>query len=71
LNAVIKGADTLNFAWAAELYQIIIILIVILFFVGLYKFVNRLIQHTKKTEESLRRLEEKIDRLNHEFHKTK
>ncbi|WP_373316220.1 DUF4083 family protein [Paenibacillus cookii] len=54
----------------AALYQIVFILIVILFFAGLYKFVNRLIQHTKNTEESLRRLEEKIDRLNHEMNKT-
>uniref|UniRef100_UPI00403ED7AE DUF4083 family protein n=1 Tax=Paenibacillus sp. FSL W8-0194 TaxID=2921711 RepID=UPI00403ED7AE len=60
----------MNFSWAAALYQIIFMLIVILFFVGLYRFVNRLIQHTKNTEESLRRLEEKIDRLNHEMNKT-
>ncbi|GIO67091.1 hypothetical protein J21TS3_19120 [Paenibacillus cookii] len=60
----------MNFSWMAALYQIVFILIVILFFAGLYKFVNRLIQHTKNTEESLRRLEEKIDRLNHEMNKT-
>lgn len=60
----------MNFSWMAALYQIIFMLIVILFFVGLYRFVNRLIQHTKNTEENLRRLEEKIDRLNHEMKKT-
>lgn len=60
----------MNFSWMAALYQIVFILIVILFFAGLYKFVNRLIQHTKNTEESLRRLEEKIDRLNPEMNKT-
>lgn len=54
----------------AALSQIFIILLVILFFVGLFRFVNRLILHTKNTKESLRRIEDKIDRLNQELNKT-
>ncbi|WP_430180387.1 DUF4083 family protein [Paenibacillus lautus] len=53
----------------AALSQIFIILLVILFFVGLFRFVNRLILHTKNTKESLRRIEDKIDRLNQELNK--
>ncbi|OME88974.1 MULTISPECIES: DUF4083 family protein [Paenibacillus] len=56
--------------WMAALSQIFIILLVILFFVGLFRFVNRLILHTKNTKESLRRIEDKIDRLNQELNKT-
>ncbi|MFG1731052.1 DUF4083 family protein [Paenibacillus sp. 843] len=53
------------------LFQIIfIVLLVILFFVGLFRFVNRFILHTKNTKESLRRIEDKIDRLNQELNKT-
>ncbi|WP_411830596.1 DUF4083 family protein [Paenibacillus lautus] len=53
------------------LFQIIVIvLLVILFFVGLFRFVNRFILHTKSTKESLRRIEDKIDRLNQELNKS-
>ncbi|MGG3506430.1 DUF4083 family protein [Paenibacillus lautus] len=60
----------MDFFWMAALSQIFIILLVILFFVGLFRFVNRLILHTKNTKESLRRIEDKIDRLNQELNKT-
>ncbi|MGG4090845.1 DUF4083 family protein [Paenibacillus sp. FSL W8-0187] len=59
----------MDFFWMAALSQIFIILLVILFFVGLFRFVNRLILHTKNTKESLRRIEDKIDRLNQELNK--
>ncbi|MGG3306749.1 hypothetical protein ABER23_04900 [Paenibacillus lautus] len=61
----------MDFFWMAALSQIFIILLVILFFVGLFRFVNRLILHTKNTKESLRRIEDKIDRLNQELNKIK
>lgn len=61
----------MGFFSMAMLFQIIfIVLLVILFFVGLFRFVNRFILHTKNTKESLRRIEDKIDRLNQEFNKT-
>lgn len=60
----------MDFFWMAVLFQIFIILLVLLFFVGLFRFVNRLILHTKNTKESLRRIEDKIDRLNQELNKT-
>ncbi|MBT2762180.1 DUF4083 family protein [Paenibacillus sp. ISL-20] len=60
----------MDFFWMAALSQIFIILLVLLFFVGLFRFVNRLILHTKNTKESLRRIEDKIDRLNQELNKT-
>ncbi|WP_339266722.1 DUF4083 family protein [Paenibacillus sp. FSL K6-1330] len=59
----------MDFFWMAALSQIFIILLVILFLVGLFRFVNRLILHTKNTKESLRRIEDKIDRLNQELNK--
>lgn len=59
----------MNFSWAIALYQVLIILLVLLFFVGLYRFVNRIIQHTKNTKITLKRLEEKIDKLTEELNK--
>ncbi|KOR90221.1 DUF4083 family protein [Paenibacillus solani] len=52
---------------ASLIYQIIIVVLMVLFFIGLYRFVSRLIQHTKNTKESLRRLEEKVDKLHEEL----
>lgn len=58
------------FSMAMLFQNIFIVLLVILFFVGLFRFVNRFILHTKNTKESLRRIEDKIDRLNQELNKT-
>lgn len=61
----------MGFFSMAMLFQIIfIVLLVILFFVGLFRFVNRFILHTKSTKESLRRIEDKIDRLNQDLNKS-
>lgn len=53
--------------WMLIVSNSIIVILVLVFFIGLYRFVSRLIQHTKNTKESLRRLEEKVDKLQEEL----
>jgi hypothetical protein len=53
----------MDIAWAGVLYQILLFGLVILFFVGLFRFVVRVINHTKISKETLRRIEEKLDYL--------
>jgi hypothetical protein len=49
--------------WAGVIYQILLFGLVILFFVGLFRFVVRVINHTRVSKETLRRIEEKLDYL--------
>ncbi|CAM4479238.1 hypothetical protein L1N82_20575 [Paenibacillus tarimensis] len=57
----------MDFYWVSAIYPLILLSLVILFFVGLYKFVNRLIQHTKETQAALKRIEDKVDQLTEEL----
>lgn len=54
-------------SWMLIISNSIIVILVLVFFIGLYQFVSRVIQHTKNTKESLRRLEEKVDKLHEEL----
>ncbi|MGE7823280.1 hypothetical protein [Paenibacillus sp. NPDC093718] len=60
----------MDFFWMVALSQIVFVVLVLLFIVALFRFVNRVMLHTKNTKKSLRRIEDKIDRLNQEFNKT-
>lgn len=53
--------------WMLIVSNSVIVILVLVFFIGLYRFVSRLIQHTKNTKESLRRIEEKVDKLHEEL----
>lgn len=53
----------MEFSWMSALYQLVLLALVILFFVGLYRFVKRMIDHTITTKETLKRIEDKLDRL--------
>lgn len=53
----------MTFSWSAAIAQVIVIALIILFFVSLYLFVNRIVSHTRKTEASLKRMEEKMEIL--------
>lgn len=51
----------MNFSWTAATAQVIVFALIILFFVSLFLFVNRIIKHHMETKASLRRLEEKME----------
>lgn len=53
----------MNFSWTAATAQVIVLTLIILFFVSLFLFVNRIIKHHLETKASLRRLEEKMERI--------
>ncbi|WP_019424461.1 DUF4083 family protein [Paenibacillus sp. OSY-SE] len=53
----------MTFNWGIAIYQIVFLGLIALFFIGLYRFVNRMVQHTRNTKATLQRLEEKVDRL--------
>lgn len=51
------------FSWSAFIYQFILLVIIILFFFSFYKFIRGTIRRNKQTNETLKRLEQKIDTL--------
>lgn len=51
----------MNFSWPTAIAQVIILALIILFFVSLYLFTNKIINHTRRTQASLIRLEEKME----------
>ncbi|MBD7966662.1 DUF4083 family protein [Paenibacillus gallinarum] len=59
----------MSFHWGIAVYQIVVFGFIILFFVGIYKFTQRILKHFKNTKETLERVEGKIDYLISEKHK--
>ncbi|MFU1796239.1 DUF4083 family protein [Paenibacillus azoreducens] len=51
----------MTFLWPTAIYQLIVLVLVILFFVSLCLFVNRMIKNSRETKASLKRLEEKME----------
>lgn len=49
--------------WVGFALQMVMIILTILLFVGLYMFVKRIILHTIRTREDLKRMETKLDSL--------
>ncbi|MCM3337523.1 DUF4083 family protein [Paenibacillus sp. MER TA 81-3] len=60
----------MTFNWGIAIYQIVLLGLIALFFIGLYRFVNRMVQHMRNTKATLQRLEEKVDYLLNDKDKT-
>ncbi len=53
----------MSFSWSAAIVQIVIIGLILLFFYSFYKFIKGIVYRSKITNDTLRRLEQKIDTL--------
>jgi hypothetical protein len=53
----------MSFSWYAAIVQIVSLGLVLLFFFSFYRFIKGIVQRNKITNDTLRRLEQKIDTL--------
>lgn len=53
----------MQISWTAVIMQALIIGLIILFIFSFYSFIKGMVQRSKVTNETLRRLEQKIDTL--------
>jgi hypothetical protein len=51
------------FSWSTTIVQIVYLGLFLLFFFSLYKFIKGIVHRNKITNDTLRRLEQKIDTL--------
>jgi hypothetical protein len=53
----------MSFSWSATIVQIVFIGLILLFFFSFYRFIKGIVYRSKITNETLTRLEKKIDTL--------